>query len=594
MKRSEIEQHCERAQYCEYIKCCRAIYWSSTAKGRSTANILNAVGLLEQHCEKAAYLQSTYRNEAIMRKNKKSDKEYRKKHFFAMDEDYDDENDDEVEDEDDEIDDEEDDNEDEIDGDDDDDDGDDDDDDDDEEDDDEWTNDDVKRSRRRKRRIRNQILSYIVVLLLIAGVFGGIFLGGRGLIQKYQSNKQEKKLQEQLAALQQEEEPIVDIGNEPGEEVSSEETVLSPLDEIVMARIAEMPLEDKVAALFMVTPEQITGVDTVTRAGDATKEALTKYKVGGLVYAEKNITGAGQLKELLSNTALIDQTLFLAVNEEGGENSVVASKLSVAAVPEMASVSSVDDAHLAGESTGGYLAEYGFNLNLAPVADVKVSEDSILGNRSFGSDAGEVGARAAAYVEALTEKGVSACVKMFPGLGAVTESTADGMADTTRSQSDMEGAEFLAYRAAIEAGSEFVMVGTMSAPELTGDNTPCCFSQTVIGLLRNNLGYDGIVITGALNEAAVKDYHTSAEAAEKALRAGADMIYMPEDFKEAYEGLLQTAQTDETLQSRIDEAVLRIYRVKYKDKNIGISETGTDDTTDVPEGGETGDEVPAE
>ena len=222
------------------------------------------------------------------------------------------------------------------------------------------------------------------------------------------------------------------------------------------------------------------------------------------------------------------------------------------------------------------------------MADVKILENSILGNRSFGTDAAQAGEMAAAYISGLTGMGVSACVKTFPGLGAVIESTADGMADTERSQSDMESAEFLAYQAAINAGSEFVMVGTMSAPGLTGDNTPCCLSQTVIGLLRNNLGFDGIVITGALNEAAVKDYNTSAEAAEKALRAGADMIYLPENFKEAYEGLLQTAETDEALRSRIDEALLRIYRVKYKDKDITASES------DVPEEGESGEEVLAE
>lgn len=165
------------------------------------------------------------------------------------------------------------------------------------------------------------------------------------------------------------------------------------------------------------------------------------------------------------------------------------------------------------------------------------------------------------------------------------------MADTARSQSDMEGAEFLAYQAAINAGSEFVMVGTMSAPSLTEDNTPCCLSQTVIGLLRNNLGYDGIVVTGALNEASVKDYYTSAEAAEKALRAGADMIYMPESFEEAYSGLLQVAETDETLKSRIDEALLRIYRVKYKGRDAGVSGDGAAEAEGAPEAGE---ENPAE
>lgn len=542
-----------------------------------------------------------------MKKNKMSEKEYKKKHFFAVDDDYEDDYDDDNDDDDDDNDDDEEedieddeeaDDEEEDTEDDDDNDGDEEEDiDDDDEEDDRWNDEDVKRARRRSRRIRNQIFAYAVVLVLIGGILGGAFLGGRKIVQKIRADKQEKEQEELLAALEQEEEPVVEIEN-PEEEVPEEEPALSPLDEIVTARIAEMPLEDKVAALFMVTPEQLTGVERVTRAGNTTKEALSKYKVGGLVYTESNISDADQLKELLSNTALIDQTLFLAVNEEGGENSVVATALSAAEVPDMASIGDAEGARQAGDSTGTYLAEYGFNLNLAPVADVKTQEDSILGNRSFGSDAAQVGEKAAAYIQGLTGKGVSACVKMFPGLGGVTESTAEGMADTARSQADMESAEFLAYQAAINAGSEFVMVGTMSAPALTGDNTPCCLSQSVIGLLRNDLGYDGIVITGALNEASVKDYNTSAEAAEKALRAGADMIYMPESFEDAYSGLLQAATTDESLQSRIDEALLRIYRVKYKGRDSGVSgeeASGTEDTAEAGEGTPAaGEEAPTE
>ncbi len=546
-------------------------------------------------------------------KNRKSEKEYKRKRFFAMDDDYDedddiddDDEDDIDDDEDDDIDDDEDDDIDDGDEEEDDDEDEEDDyeDDDDEgeddiEDDDEsgWNSEGARRARRRARRIRNQILAYLLIVIVIAGTVCGCFLGGRGIIQKLQANRQEKEQEEQLEALEPVEEPTVDIG-ETGEEEPSGELQLSPLDQIVTARIAEMPLEDKVAALFMVTPEQLTGVQAVTKAGDTTKEALAKYKVGGLVYTENNITGADQLKELLSNTALIDQTLFLAIEEEGGENSVLASKLTVTEVPDMASVSGVDGAHLAGDDTGVNLAEYGFNLNLAPVADVKTSEESILGNRSFGSDPVQVGEMAAAYVTGLTERGISACVKTFPGLGGVTESTENGMADTQRSQSDMESAEFPAYQAAIAAGSEFVMVGTISAPGLTGgDNTPCCLSGAVVGLLRNQLGFDGIIITDALNETAVTDYYTSADAAEKALRAGVDMIYMPENFEEAYTGILQAVQSGSLEESRIDESLQRIYRVKYKDRVD--SALGEDAGAEgMPEGedagAEGGEEVPAE
>lgn len=157
----------------------------------------------------------------------------------------------------------------------------------------------------------------------------------------------------------------------------------------------------------------------------------------------------------------------------------------------------------------------------------------------------------------------------------------------------MEGAEFSAYQAAIAAGSEFVMVGTISAPNVTGDNTPCCLSTTAVGLLRNNLAYDGIIITGALNESSVTEYYTSADAAEKALRAGVDMIYMPEKFEEAYTGLLQAVQSGSLEESRIDESLMRIYRVKYKDRVDGVlgAEGGMEGT---PESGDAGAELPAE
>lgn len=540
----------------------------------------------------------------MMRKNKKAEKEYKKRRFLLMDDDYDDDYADDDEDDDDdeeEYDDEDDDDDEDYEDDEDDDEDDGDDEEEYDEDDEEieendggaWNSEEARRARRKARRIRNQILSYVVVVLLVVGALGGCFLGGRKIVQKLQSGKQERELQSQLEALEGETDPVVEVET-PGEEEEQGEEALSPLDSIVSARIAEMPLEDKVAALFMVTPEQLTGVATVTKAGDTTKEALTRYKVGGLVYTENNITDENQLKELLANTALIDQTLFLAVNEEGGENSVVASRLPVAEVADMASLSGTDGAHLAGDETGAYLSEYGFNLNLAPVADVKILEDSVLGNRSFGSDPAQVGEMAAAYVTGLTARGVSACVKMFPGLGAVTESTAEGMADTQRSQSDMENAEFPAYQAAINAGSEFVMVGTISAPALTGDNTPCCLSSAAVGLLRDTLGFDGVVITGALNETAITDYYTSAEVGEKALRAGADMIYMPENFEEAYTGLLQAAQADEALQSRIDESLMRIYRVKYKDKVDSVlgSEGGeAEEETEGAEGQEPEEET---
>ena len=507
---------------------------------------------------------------------KKKTFEKKEKHYFNRNEEFDDEvyeeDEDDMDDDDDEVDD------DDIDDDEDDEDDEDEyeDDDDDEDDDEDYDEDDdeyydpveVKRIKRRNRRIRNQILAYCVLILFVVAIFGGAFLGGRKVYQSIKDKKQEAALAEQLEEMAVDEEEI--LITEPEEPVEEEE-VISPLDEIALAKIAEMPIEDKVAALFMVTPDELTGVEGVTKAGETTQNALEKYKVGGMVYTAGNLKDDEQVKTLLSNTALIDQTLFLAVSEVGGKDAVVASKTKAESAPDAATIGSSGDASQAkeaGSKTGAYLAEYGFNLNIAPSADISVVDGNVLGNNGFGSDPSVVGSMAASYVQGLQEQNVSACVTTFPGLGSVIESTAAGMANTDRTLEDMQANEFTAYKAALDAGAEFMMIGTISASGITGDNTPCCLSKTAVDLVRNELGFDGIIMTGALNEASVTDYHTSKDAAILAIRAGVDVIYMPENFQEAYEGLLAEVQDENGSidESRIDESLLRIYRVKYKDK----------------------------
>ena len=112
-----------------------------------------------------------------------------------------------------------------------------------------------------------------------------------------------------------------------------------------------------------------------------------------------------------------------------------------------------------------------------------------------------------------------------------------------------------------------VMIGHISAPELTGSNDPCTFSEEVVtDILRNELGFQGVIITDAMNMKAVSDYYDSAEAAIQALRAGCDMILMPEDFEMAYNGVLQAVQDGIISEERIDDSLRRIYRIKFADK----------------------------
>lgn len=431
---------------------------------------------------------------------------------------------------------------------------------------------DDRRAYRRRRRIRNQIISYSVVLIFLAAfVAGGVVVG-----MKISSRIQDKKQAEALAQQQAEEEAqaaqemVIDTPETITEGTEEEEDYLG---EVVEAYISEMPIEDKVAGLFVVTPEAITGVSTAIQAGNGTQEALNQYAVGGLIYFDKNISDKEQIMEMLSNTASMSKyPIFLAVDEEGGSVSRVAnSDIEVIQVDDMATIGAGGDtaqAYESGVTIGAYLKEIGFNVDFAPVADV-VPEggSSVLGDRAFGSDAQTVGGMVANMVEGIEGTGVSSCLKHFPGIGSASEDTHDGRVETTKTLEEMRGTDFVPFQAGIEAGADFVMVSHITASALDEDGVPSSLSEKVMtDILRGELGFEGVIITDALDMTAITDYYTSEEAAVKAIEAGADMLLMPEDFNAAYDALLAAVQDGTISEERIDESLRRIYRIKCAEK----------------------------
>ncbi|MCM1252949.1 MAG: glycoside hydrolase family 3 protein [Clostridium sp.] len=492
----------------------------------------------------------------------------RKKHLFSEEELEDDEIDD-IEDEDIDMDEDDDDDEDE-----------DNEDDDDEEDNDDIEEDDMeeeeeseedRRFYRHKRRIRNQIISYTVVgLIIIALAAGGIIAGGR-IASAAKEKKQAAEMEAAHLENAAEAEPQNMIVEAPPEiEVA---TMDEQLNELVNNYIETMPLEDKVAGLFIITPEALTGVGTVTQAGDATQEALNKYAVGGLIYFSQNIIDKEQLTEMLSSTPPKSKyPMFLAVDEEGGEVSRVAnSDIEVIKVDNMADIGENGDASAAyetGITIGSYLSELGFNLNFAPVADVVTEEGSgVLGKRSFGADAGVCAEMVANVVDGMQGTGVSACLKHFPGIGSANEDTHDGKVELEATLDSMKNSDFLPFQAGIEAGADFVMVGHVIASSLDAELVPSSLSKAVVtDILRGELGFDGVVITDALDMGAITEDYTSEEAAVKAIEAGVDILLMPEDFEAAYNGLLAAVREGTISEDRIDESLRRIYRIKCADK----------------------------
>lgn len=441
----------------------------------------------------------------------------------------------------------------------------------DEEEDDEDYDEEERRAYRHRRRIRNQMIVYLVIFFVAVGIaVGGIAVGRKAaslVRQKKQAAEEAKKLEEAAEEKPPEEEMVIDTP-EPVEEEPEEEDILGELAE---SYYSEMSIEDKVAGLFMVTPEAITGVGKATQAGDGTQEALNQYAVGGLIYFGQNILDKEQITTMLSNTAsMSNYPIFLAVDEEGGDVSRVAnSKVEVTKVDDMAAVGEGGDASKAaeaGSTIGSYLSEIGFNVDFAPVADVAV-EGSALGNRSFGSDPQMVGEMVASAVGGIEETGVSACLKHFPGLGSTAEDTHEGRVEISKTIEDMRASDFVPFSAGIEAGADFVMVSHATAPALDEENIPSSLSKKVItDILRGELGFDGVVITDALDMTAITEYYTTEEAAVMALEAGADMLLMPEDFEKAYNAVLAAVQDGTISEERINESLGRIYRVKCAGK----------------------------
>lgn len=435
-----------------------------------------------------------------------------------------------------------------------------------------------KREYRRRRRIRNQILAYVSLVLILAVVSVGGYFGIKAISGAMEEKQQQEQMEEALAAAQQVEEEMTEVSEAPEETV--EETVVETveeyteedlLNEVVESCISEMSLEDRVAGLFIVTPEALTGVDKAVKAGDGTKEALEKYPVGGLIYFKQNIQSKDQITEMLANTtAMSKYPIFLAVDEEGDSVARVADALKLDKIASAASLGETenpDNAYEAYKQVGTYLMEYGFNLNFAPVADALTNPDNdAIGKRSFGSNADIVSSMVASSVKGLEETGVTACIKHFPGQGNADGDTHDGLATTERTLEQLRETELKPFAAGAEAGAQMIMVGHIAVPSITGDNTPASLSKDVVtDILREEMGYNGVVITDALNMSAISEYYDSAQAAVMALKAGADMVLMPEDFEAAYEGVLAAVKDGTINEARINDSLARVYKIKYKE-----------------------------
>lgn len=354
---------------------------------------------------------------------------------------------------------------------------------------------------------------------------------------------------------------------EPTEESAESLTI----EEQAARLLASMTLEEQIYQMFIVTPEQITGVSVATQAGSATEEALQTYPVGGIVYFADNIVTREQCSEMIANSQSYSKVgLFIAVDEEGGTVARIGnnSAMGTTSFPNMKAIGDSGDAKEAwnvGYTIGMEIGELGFNLDFAPVADVDSNPDNpVIGDRSFGTDAALVSEMVQAEVQGFQESGVLSTLKHFPGHGDTATDSHEGYTELNKTLEELYQVEFVPFQSGIAAGADFVMVGHISVPQVTGDDVPASLSGTMIDILKNDLGFDGLVITDSMRMEAITDRWPSAEAAVLAVQAGVDVILMPEDLEEAVAGIQGAVETGEIPEERIARSVQKILEMKIQ------------------------------
>ena len=353
---------------------------------------------------------------------------------------------------------------------------------------------------------------------------------------------------------------VVVAGSSPADAARSLPAVIGepkPLvTEQAMARLNQLSLVEKIGQLFIIAPDGSYAEPT----GSA-----TLCPPGGYILFSRHVPtlpATVQLIDKLRASATIAP--FIAVDQEGGR---VARLSFTTPLPAARALEALPNENLAriGRLLGQELYQLGFNIDFAPVLDVATRADNpVIGDRAISADPYVVAKLAPAFIHGLQSAGIAATGKHFPGHGDTRSDSHLILPVVDHSLERINSVELLPFLAAIQANVALIMIGHLHYPALDPTpGLPASLSYPIISdLLRKQLGYDGVIITDAMNMRAVTDGFESGPAAVLALKAGIDIILMPQNYPAAYQAVLSAVERGEISMSRLDESVLRILRLK--------------------------------
>ncbi|MCX4582035.1 glycoside hydrolase family 3 protein [Streptomyces sp. NBC_01481] len=348
--------------------------------------------------------------------------------------------------------------------------------------------------------------------------------------------------------------------------------------------ISRMSLEEKVGQLFVMrvyghsatAPDQADIELNLKEMGVRTAaELVAAYHVGGIIYFSwaHNTRDPYQIADLsngIQRAGLAQSTpvpLLISTDQEHGIVARVGRPATLMpGAMALGAGGSRSDARTAARIAGAELAAMGICQNYAPVADVNVNPaNPVIGVRSFGADPDAVAGLVAAQVKGYQSAGIAATSKHFPGHGDTTVDSHTGIPVITHTREQWEEIDAPPFRAAIAAGIDSIMTAHIQFPALDPSNDPATLSRPILtGILREELGYDGVVVTDALNMQGVRDKYGDSRVPVLALKAGVDQLLNPPDLAVAWNGVLSAVRSGELTVARLEESILRILLLKEK------------------------------
>ena len=409
--------------------------------------------------------------------------------------------------------------------------------------------------------MKKAIVLLIVMVCLAAGIWGIFML--RGSAGKAGDHVENDNGNTGVAA------DVTESGTTTEEQTADSQETTEVTEEekpsLVDETLAGMTLHEKVCQMMFVTPEELTGEDGVTVAGDATRQALENYPVGGIVYFAKNLESQDQVKEMIDNSQKDSSIgLFVATDEEGGVVNRLMDTVGTTYIGSMYYYKDDGDetAYENAYTIANDMSALGFNLDFAPVADVWSNPDNtVIGERAYSDDYAQAAELVGNAVKGFNDGGVMCTLKHFPGHGDTAEDSHYSSAYVHRTKEEIMADEMQPFRSGIEAGAEFVMVGHLIVPDI--DEVPATLSYKIAtGILRDELKFEGVAITDSFEMESIADNYSVDDAVVMSVKAGIDMILQPKDMASAVNSIEQAVADGELSEDRIDESVRRILTLK--------------------------------